>query len=180
MLIDRVKCSVKAYRPTNTIILEPLVDKNSLPESEIIIAIMLTKSDLSSYMSDDEVSKFTETKLEKDQIEQHRIRMREVWGLTGPNAPESYWKEMKHEVGNGFIVDSEMGKFLVYQLSSKGKKGETTGLIIHVDGRWVFHSEGDDKTQKFQRSMLLLVPDEFRKLQEGGSVEPLPFEDLLR
>jgi hypothetical protein len=180
IVIEGVKCSVKAYRPTTAIILEPLVDKNSLPKSDIIIAIMLTNSDISSHMSDDEVSKFTGTKLEKDQIEQHRVRMREVWGLTGPNAAESYWKGVNFEIGNGFIVDSEMGKFLVYELSAKGKKGATTGSIIHVDGRWVFHREKDDKSQRFQSSMLQLVPAEFAKLHEASSVEALPFEDLLK
>lgn len=40
--------------------------------------------------------------------------------------------------------------------------------------------EKGEEGQKFQRSMVKLVPAEFTKLQEASSVESLPFENLLK
>ena len=70
IVIEGVKCSVKAYKPKAPIVFEPLVDNDSLPKSQIIIAIMLSKSDISSYMSDEELFKFTGAKLDKEAAEQ--------------------------------------------------------------------------------------------------------------
>ena len=48
IVIEGVKCSVKAYKPTAPIVFELILDKDSLPKSELIIAIMLSHSGISS------------------------------------------------------------------------------------------------------------------------------------
>lgn len=183
IVIEGVKCSVKAYKPTTPIILEPLVDKDSLPKSQIIIAIMLSKSDISSYMSDEEIFKFTGAKLDKEAAEQHRSRMKKMYEPTGPTAADNPWKGMKYVLDQALIVESEKRKFLVYQLSTQGAKdisGTLSGSIKNVAGTWMIGGEKGDEGQKFQGSMLKLVPAEFDKLHQASSIEALPFEDLLK
>ncbi len=183
ILIEGVKCTVKAYKPTAPIVLEPLVDKDSLPKSQLILAIMLTKSDISSYMSDEELIKFTNSRYDKEAADQHRSRMKKMYELTGPNAADNPWKGMKYVVDQAFIVESEKGKFLVYQLSTQGVKdmnGKLSGSIKNVAGTWMIGGEKGDEGQKFQGSMVQLVPAEFAKLHQVSSIEPLPFEDLLK
>jgi hypothetical protein len=183
IVIEGVKCSVKAYKTTTPIVLDPLVNKDSLPKSSIIIAIMLSKSDISSYMSDEELFKFTGTKLDKEAADQHRSRMKKMYELTSANAAENPWKGMKYVLEDGFVVESEKGKFLVYQLSTQGVKdmnGKLSGSIKNVAGTWMIGGEKGDEGQKFKRSMLELVPAEFAKLHQASSIEPLPFEDLLK
>ena len=144
---------------------------------------MLTNSDISSYMSDEEVSKFTGARLEKEVAEQNRARMKKMYELTGPTAADNPWKGMKYVLVQAFVVESEKGKFLVYQLSTQGVKdmnGKLSGSIKNVAGTWMIGGEKCDEGQKFQRSMLELVPAEFAKLHPASSIEPLPFEDLLK
>lgn len=78
IVIEGVKCSVKAYKPTGPIIFKPQVDKDSIPKSQIIIAIMLSKSDISSYLSDEELFKLTGATLDKEVADQHRSRMKKM------------------------------------------------------------------------------------------------------
>lgn len=183
LVIEGVKCLVKAYRPTSPMILEPMVNKDSLPKSQVMIAIMLTKSDISSYMSDEEISKVTGAKLDKEQSQKLRSSMKKMYELTGPSAAENPWKGMKHVVDQAFIVESERGKFLVYQLSTQGVKeitGITTGSIKNVSGTWTISGEKGDEGQNFEKSMLELVSAEFTKLHEAINLESLPLEELLK
>ena len=183
IVIEGVKCSVKAYKPKAPIVFEPLVDKDSLPKSQIIIAIMLSKSDISSCMSDEEIFKFTGAKIDKEQAPKHRSMMKKMSETTGPTAADNPWKGMKYVVDQAFIVESEKRKFLVYQLSTQGAKdisGTLSGSIKNVAGTWMIGGEKGDEGQKFQGSMVKLVPAEFAKLHEASSVETLPFEDLLK
>jgi len=183
MVIEGVKCSVKAYRATAPIVLEPLVDKNSFPKSQIIIAIMLSNSDISSYMTDEELFKITGVKLDKEAVEKGRAGMKKMYEATGPAAADNPWKGMKYVLENGFVVESEKGKFLVYQLSTLGMKdttGKSYGSIKNVAGTWVIGGEKDEDGKKFQGTMVQHVPAEFSKLHQASSIEALPFEDLLK
>ena len=183
LVIEGVKCLVKAYRPTSPMILEPMVNKDSLPKSQVMIAIMLTKSDISSYMSDEEISKVTGAKLDKEQAQKLRSSMKKMYELTGPSVAENPWKGMKHVVDQAFTVESERGKFLVYQLSTQGAKeitGKTTGSIKNVSGTWTIGGEKGDDGQDFKKSMLELVPAEFDKLNGASSIQLVPLEDLLK
>lgn len=183
IVIEGVKCVVKAYKASTPIILEPLVNKDSLPKSQIITAIMLSKSDISSYMGDEELSKFTGVKLEKEAGVQHRTNMKKMYEPTGPTAADNPWKGMKYVFDQAFVVDSLNGKLLVYQLSTEGAKdisGKLSGSIKNIAGRWMVGGEKGDDWQKFQRSMLELVPAEFAKLHQAAQIEALPLEDLLK
>lgn len=183
VIIEGVMCTVKAYKPATPIILETLVDKDSLPKSQIVIAIMLTHSDISSYMSDEELFKFSGAKLDKEVAEQHRSMMKKMYDLTGPAAADNPWKGMKYVLDQAFVVDSEKGEFLVYQLSTQGGKdisGKLSGSIKNVAGTWMIGGEKGDVGQKFQLAMVKHVPAEFAKLSEKSSIEPLLLEDLLK
>jgi hypothetical protein len=183
IVIEGVACSVKAYKATAPIVLEPLVNKGSLPKSQIIIAIMLSNSDISSYMSDEEISEFIGVKLDKEIAEQHRSKMKKMYELTGSAASDNPWKGMKDMLENGFVVESEKGKFFVYQLSTLGIKntsGKSYGSIKNVAGTWMIGGEKDEDGQKLQKSMLHIVPAEFAKLHQASSIEALPLEDLLK
>jgi hypothetical protein len=70
------------------------VNKGSLPKSQIIMAIMLSHSDISSYLSDEELFKFTGAGLDKELADQHRSRMKEMYEMTGPAAADNPWKGM--------------------------------------------------------------------------------------
>ena len=183
MVIEGVKCSVKAYKPNAPVILEPLVDKDSLPKSQIIIAIMLSHSDISSYMSDEEIFEFSGAKYDKKEAQNYRDRMKKMYELTGSSAADNPWKGVKYVVDQAFVIESGKGKFLVYQLSTLGVKnigGKLTSSLKNVAGIWTVGGGKDEEGQKFQRSLLELVPAEFAKLHKLSSIELLPFEDLLK
>lgn len=182
LVIEGVSCQVKAYQATTPVILEPMVDQDFRPKSQLILAIMLTKTDISSHMSNEELIKLTGSRFDEEAVELHRSRMKKMAEMTGPAAADNPWKGMKYVVEQAFLVESERGRFLVYQLSTQGAKdvtGKLIGSIESVDGRWVIGGEKDDVGEKFQRAMLQLVPEEFEKMRVESSLESLPLEDLL-
>lgn len=183
IVIEGVKCRVTPYKPTTPIILDPLVAKDFRPKSQLILAILLTKSDISSHLSDEELIKFSGGKFDKEALEQHRSRMKEMYALTGPAAADNPWKGMKYAVEQTFLVESERGKFLVYQLSTHGAKdisGKLSGSIKNIDGTWIIGGEKSEEGQKFQGAMVQLVPQEFDKLNQTSSIESLPLDDLFK
>lgn len=183
MVIEGVKCQIKAYQPTSPIVIEPMVDKDFRPKSQLIRAIMLTHSDISSYMSDEELSEFRGAKVDEEEAQKHRATMKKMYESTGPSAADNPWKGMKYVVDQAFVVESEKGKFLVYQLATQGGKGITgklTSSLKNVAGKWLIGGEKGDAGKKFQKSILELVPAEFVKLHEASSVAPLPLEVLLK
>jgi hypothetical protein len=183
IVIEGIKCSVKAYKPTVPIVFEPLVDKDSLPKSPIVVAIMLTHSDISSYMSDEEIVEFTGARFDKKAAEQHRSRMKKMYEMTGPTAADNPWKGVKYSIQQAFEVESEKGKFLVYQLISQGGKdvgGAVTSSLRNVAGKWSIGADESEGIEDFRLSLLKLVPAEFAKLHQASQIEALPFEDLLR
>jgi hypothetical protein len=180
IVIEGVKCSVKAYKPTAPIVFELIVDKDSLPQSELIIAIMLSHSDISSYMSDEEISVFFGPKLGVDKIQKFRAVMKEAVNFTFPSTDTKPWIGVKYSINQAFEVESEKGKFLVYQLISQGGKdvgGAVTSSLRNVAGKW---SIGADESEDFQLYLSKLVPAEFAKLHQASQIEALPFEDLLK
>ena len=182
MVIEGVKYQVKAYQPKFPIVIEPLVDKDFRPKSKLLLAIMLTHSDISSYMSDEEIFSFVRAKPDKDLAQTHRSMMKTMFELTGPSAADNPWKGMKYVVDQGLVVESEKGKFLVYKLSTQGGKdinGKLVASLKNVDGKWMIGGEDSEAGKKFQKSIMELVPAEFDKLRKSSSVEPLPFEVLL-
>jgi hypothetical protein len=183
MVIEGEKCLIKAYKPATPIIIEPLINKESIPKSPLLIAIMLTHSDISSYMSDEELFKFTGAKLDHEAAEQQRSKMRKWVESTGPAAEDNPWKGMKYVIEQAFVVESEKGVFLIYQLSPQGGKdisGKLSGSIKNVAGAWMIGGEKGDEGKNFQGSMVQLVPAEFAELSDKSPIEPLPLEDLLK
>ena len=183
MEIESVKCQVKAYRPTTPIVFDPMVDKDFHPKSQLVLAIMLNNSDISSYMSDEEISGFFEAKLTADKIQKLRSALKEVYeSAPSSSASSSVWKGMKYVIDQAFLVESEKGKFLVYQLKPEGgsgNNGKLTCSVKNVAGKWSIGRDKSEAGEKFQLSMMHLVPAEFEKLRKESSVEPLPLEALL-
>jgi hypothetical protein len=188
IVIEGVNCVVKVYKPVEPIIFDPLVNKDTLPKSQMIQSIMLTKSDISSYMNDEELSKFIESELlkedsKKEDLEEFRASMKKMYALTGPNAEENPWKGMKYSLDQVFIIESKLGKYLGYQLSPQGTKeanGHVYSIRNHKDDRWVMGETKDETIDKFEQSLTLMIPKEFEKLQKESGVAALPLEDLLK
>ncbi len=188
MVIEGVSCLIKVYQPSSPLGFDPMVKKDSLPKSQLITSIMLTNSDISSHMSDEDLSKYMGTasiveEAKKAEFEEFRAGMKKMYALTGPDAEENPWKGMKHVIDQIFIVESETGKFLVYQMSTEGVKeikGKSFGTRKSVDGKWVIGDGKNSKDQKFKMLFMQLVPKEFEKLRESSSIATLPLEDLLR
>jgi hypothetical protein len=165
-----------------------LVNKDSLPESQLMISIMMTSSDITSYMTDEMITQYVHTdQFDKDDLkaeyEKMRAGMRKRSELTGPDAEYNPWKGMKYALDRVFFIESKLGKYLVYQLSSQGTKEVIGGSVYSVrkyeDGRWVMGGTKDEMIDKFKQSLTLKIPNEFKKLQEQSAVATLPLEDLL-
>ena len=109
--------------------------------------------------------------------------MKAAYNSTLPSTTTNPWKGVRYSISQAFEVESEKGKFLVYQLMPQGGKdvgGDVTSSLRNVAGKW---SVGADKTEgieDFRLSLLKVVPAEFAKLHKLSSIELLPFEDLLK
>ncbi len=188
IVIEGVNCVIKAYQPATPIVFDPMVNKDALPKSQMIKSIMLTKSDISTYMNDDELSKFIKSELlkedaGKEKLEEFRASMKKMYALTGPNAEENPWKGMKYAIDQVFIIESKLGKYLVYQLSPQGTNeanGHLYSIRKHEDGRWVMSGTKDETIDKFKQSLTSMIPEKFEKLQKKSAVAALRLEDLLR
>lgn len=183
MVIEGVKCQIKAYQPASPIVIEPMVEKDFRPKSQLMLAIMLTHSDISSYMTDEAIFEIVRAKSDKEAAQKHRSAMKKRYEMTGPSAADNPWKGMKYVVDSVFTVESEMGKFLVYQLATQGGKdinGTLSGSVKNVDGKWMIGGEKSDEGKKFQKSIVELVPAEFAKLHEASSINPQPMDVLLQ
>jgi hypothetical protein len=182
MVIEGIKCSVKAYKPTSPIVFDLMVDKDFRPKSQLILAIMLSNSDISSYMSDEEISVFFEPKLSVDRVQKVRSAMK-AYNWTLPSTTTNPWKGVRYSISQAFEVDSEKGKFLVYQLMPQGGKdvgGDLTSSLRNVAGKWSIGADKSEGVEDFRLSLSKLVPAEFAKLHQASQIEALPFEDLLK
>ncbi|MCE2961060.1 MAG: hypothetical protein ACK46A_12535 [Akkermansiaceae bacterium] len=186
--IEDVDCVVKAYSPLEPIVFSMLVNKDSLPKSQLMISIMLTNSDITSYMTDEMISqnvktdRFDKADL-KAEYEKMRAGMKKRSELTGPDAEDSPWKGMKYALDQVFIIESKLGKYLVYQLSPQGTKevnGRVYSIRKHEDGRWLMSGTKDETIDKFKQSLTSMIPKEFEKLQKESAVATLPLEELLK
>ena len=186
--IEDVECKVKAYKPSNPIMLDTLVNKDSLPKSQLMISIMLTNTDITSYMTDEEIGQYLKTDQVdpseiKNKFENLRAGMKKRSELTGPDAEDNPWKGMKYELDQVFIVDSKFGNFLVYQLSPRGTKevnGKLFSILTKVDGRWITKGTKDETLSTFKQSLTSTIPKEFEKLHRDSTVTTSPLEDLLK
>jgi hypothetical protein len=89
---------------------------------------------------------------------------------------------MKYALDQVFIIESKLGKYLVYQLSPQGAKevnGRVFSIRKHEDGRWVMGGTKDETIDKFKQSLTSMIPKEFDKLQVESAVATLSLEDLL-
>ncbi len=182
MMVEGVNCSVKAYKPTAPIVFELIVDKDSLPKSQLIVAIMLSHSDISSYMSDEEISVFFEPKLGVDKIQKFRAAMKEAVNFTLPSTDTRPWIGVKYSINQAFEVESENGRFIVCQLTQQGgqnQNGQTTFSLRNVAGKWSPGADESERIESFRLSLVKLVPAEFAKLRQSSAIEALPFENLL-
>src|SRR6478609_9035334 len=140
---------------------------------------MLKNSDIGCYMSDEELFEFTRAKISKEDAQKGRAMMKKMYEPTGPSAADNPWKGMKYVVDQAFVVESENGKCLVYQLATQGGKGingKLYGSVKNVAGKWTIGGDKSETGQQFQQSMLKLVPAEFVKLHEASSVEAAPMD----
>lgn len=183
IVIEGVKCSVNAYKPKAPIVFEPIVAQDSLPASQLIVAIMLSNSDISSHMKDERISAFFEAKLDVDRIKKFRSAMKGAFNSPLSSTADNPWKGVKYSINQAFEVESEKGKFLVYQLMSQGEKnvgGKVTSSLRNVAGKWFIGADESEEIEDFRLSLSKLVPAEFAKLHQASSIEALPFEDLLK
>jgi hypothetical protein len=149
---------------------------------------MLANSDITSYMTDEEIAQHVKTdRFDKDELkaeyERMRAGMKKRSELTGPDAEDNPWKGMKYSLDQVFIIESKLGKYLVYQLSVQGTKevnGRLYSIRKHEDGRWAMGATKDETIDKFKQSLTSMIPKEFEKLQEESAVATLPLEDLLK
>lgn len=187
-IIEDVDCVVKSYSPSESIVFSMLVNKDSLPKSQLMISIMLDNSDITSYMTDEEIGRNIKTdRFNPDNMkvkyEQLRASMKKRSELTGQDAEDNPWKGMKYRLDHVFIIESKLGKYLVYELSPQGAK-EVNGGVYSIrkyeDGRWVMSGTKDETIDKFKQSLTLMIPKEFEKLQVQSVVATLPLEDLLK
>jgi hypothetical protein len=188
--IEDVDCVVKVYSPSEPIVFSMLVNKDSLPKSQLMISIMLTTSDITSYMTDEEIAQNVKTdRFDKDELkaeyERMRAGMKKRSELTGPDAEDNPWKGMIYALDHVFIIESKLGKYLVYQLSPQGTKevnghGHVYSIRKHEDGMWVMGGNKDETIDKFKQSLTSMIPKKFEKLQKESAVAALPFEDLLK
>lgn len=183
MVIEGVKCQVKAYQPTSPIVIEPLVEKDFRPKSQLILAIMLTHSDITTYMTDEEIFEIVGAQVDKEKAQKHRSAMKKMFEPTGPSAADNPWKGMKYVVDQAFVVESGNDKFLVYQLATQGGKdlnGKLYGSVKNVAGKWTVGGEKTDAGKAFQKAIVELVPKEFAKLHEASTIEVLSMDVLLK
>jgi hypothetical protein len=188
MVIEEKNCKIKAYKPKSPIVIDPLVNKDSIPKSQLLRAIMLTKSDLSSLLSDEELFKYVkndliEEKAKKTFAEEFRASMKKRYELTASNAEENPWQGMKYMIDLVFTVDSGESKFLIYQLSTKGVKdvgGKLFGTLNQVGDKWMIGGNKDEASQKFQISMMQKVPAEFDKKRAASKLEPSMMDELIK
>ena len=186
--IEDVECKVKAYKPSNPIMLDTLVNKDSLPKSQLMISIMLTNTDITSYMTDEEIGQYLKTDQVdpseiKTNFEKFRAGMKKRSELTGPDAEDNPWKGMKYELDQVFIIESKFGNFLVYQLSPRGTKevnGKFFSILTNVEGRWMMKGTKEEPLSTFKQSLTSMIPKEFEKLQKESTVTTSPLEDLLK
>ncbi len=186
--IEDVDCVVKVYSPSEPIVFSMLVNKDSLPKSQLMISIMLTSSDITSYMTDEMISqnvktdRFDKADL-KAEYEKMRAGMKKRSELTGPDAEDNPWKGMKYALDQVFIIESKLGKYLVYQLSPQGTKeanGHVSSIRKYEDGRWVMSGTKDETIDKFKQSLTLMITKEFEKLRETSAISPASMDELLR
>ena len=182
LTIEGVNCRIKLYQPKAPIIIEPLVDSDSLPDSRLLLAVMLQKSDITSYLSDERISELHEIALDASIIRKMRASTKRRFELTGPNAEANPWKGMKYVLDLALVVESEKGRYLVHQCSTQGGEvanGTLHGILKEVNGKWVVGNALEANDKKFKIGLMQLVPKELAKLQETGSIGSLPLEDLL-
>lgn len=188
IVIEGVNCVVKAYKPVEPIIYDPIVNKDALPKSQMIKSIMLTNSDITSHLSDEDLAKYMKSVLvdeNEKQAERDKIRngMKKMYAETAADAEDNPRRGMKFGITQVFIVESDLGKYLVYQIAVSGGKdmsGRLTGSRIFSDGLWLMGGDKDAKTKDFKLSMLENIPKEFDRLQKESAVVALPLEDLLK
>ena len=181
MVIENTDCRITTYQPSTPIVFAPMVEKNFRPKSQLMLALMLTKSDISSYLSDEEIAAFSPTSMTGVEIQTFRSSMKKRFEMTGPTAEANPWKGMKYAVDRVFVVESDKGKFLLYQFSTQGGEvnGKLYGSLKHVAGRWQLGGTKTKAAQVFQKSMLTVIPEEFAKRKESAGIEVVPLEDLL-
>lgn len=182
IVIDGVTCTVSVYQPTSPIIIDPMVKKESVPTSNLLRAVMLQKTDITFYLSDEQIAELYQSKLEPAQMADMKARVKEIYAVTGPQAEANPWKGMKYVWDFAYVIHSARGKYLVHECSSQGgevAKGASYSIIKDLNGKWVIGSSKEANESDFKLKMMDLVPKESKKRQEAGSIRLLPLEKLL-
>lgn len=182
IVIDGVTCTVSVYQPSFPIIIDPMVKKESLPSSNLLRAVMLQKTDITSYLSDVQIAELYQSKLEPAQMAEMRARMKETYAVTGPQAEANPWKGMKYVWDFAYVIHSARGKYLVHQCSPQGGevgKGALYSIIKDLNGKWVIGSSQEANESDFKLKMMDVVPKEFKERQQAGAIRLFPLEKLL-
>ncbi|MEO8617353.1 MAG: hypothetical protein ABI600_19630 [Luteolibacter sp.] len=181
LVIEGTKCQITAYQPAAPIVWTPLLTKESIPESPLLRVIMLTNSDLSSLLSDEEVSKLLKTTPDRERLQKMREGAKKMYDPTGSSAAENPWKGMKYALTAAFVIESERGKFLFYQIASVDREyGTFSSQLKNISGKWLQNGDEKDPAQSFKISDLANIPKEFTKQKESVGLQALPLETLLK
>ena len=86
---------------------------------------------------------------------------------------------MKYALHYAYVIDSDRGKFMLYQLSYPGGKitGDSYGQLMNVAGRWLHVGAAKSFGPS---SHLTDIPKEFTKQKESTGLQALPLEPLLK
>ena len=180
MVIEDTKCQITAYQPASPIIWNPLVTKESIPESPLLRAIMIGHSNLGVYLSYDDIAKLFGGKIaDAENMPKEQEKMTKMFEMTAPTAAENPWKGMKYALDYAYVIESDRGKFLLYQLSCPGGNitGKSYGQLREVAGRWV---NGGASKSFGPSAHLTNIPEEFAKQKESTGLQALPLEPLLK
>ncbi|HEX7260762.1 MAG TPA: hypothetical protein VF258_03020, partial [Luteolibacter sp.] len=80
-----------------------------------------------------------------------------------------------------FVIESERGKFLFYQIASVEREyGTISAQLKNISGKWLQNGDEKDPAQSFKISDLANIPQEFAKQKESAGIQPLPLEPLLK
>ncbi len=88
---------------------------------------------------------------------------------------------MKYALTAVFVIESERGKFLFYQLASVDREyGTMSSQLKNISGKWLQNGDEKDPAQSFEISDLADIPKEFTKQKESAGLQTLPLELLLK
>ena len=178
MTLDGEECLISAYRDDSSLEFGLKVQESLRSTHPWLLPILNRYTDISSYLSNDEIRKFNEFDLDDARIDLAREKMR-ADAISTEN-PNNSWHGFKYSIDVVFVVESQRGSFLLYTVGAKASgKPETeyNGCLKLVDGLWKYPT-AKSTTKKFDVTQLMPVIKEFKRRHEAGEIIARPFSDI--